>query len=92
MIQVVINGSLQDRMLPPAPQRGSGIPPSQEVCIRQCPVSNFSILGKPVDMVVDAKLQKVLDKANYLDPFQSGFRLSHSTETPLVIFVDYLWR
>lgn len=48
------------------------------------PVSNLSFLEKIVEQVVMQQLQRVLDEANYLDLFQSGFRPGYGTKTALV--------
>lgn len=37
-------------------------------------------------------LQRPLDEADYLDPFQSRFTLGHNTETTLATLLDNLWK
>uniref|UniRef100_A0A803SYC6 Reverse transcriptase domain-containing protein n=1 Tax=Anolis carolinensis TaxID=28377 RepID=A0A803SYC6_ANOCA len=54
------------------------------------PVSNLSFLGKVIERAVAVQLQQFLDDTTGLDPFQSGFRAGHGTETVLVSITDHL--
>uniref|UniRef100_A0A803SMB9 Reverse transcriptase domain-containing protein n=1 Tax=Anolis carolinensis TaxID=28377 RepID=A0A803SMB9_ANOCA len=54
------------------------------------PVSNLSFLGKVIERAVAVQLQQFLDDTAGLDPFQSGFRAGHGTETVLVSITDHL--
>ena len=56
------------------------------------PIANVSFLSKVVERVVADQLQALLDKTSALDPFQSGFKLHHSTEMALVTLLDDLFR
>ncbi|XP_061477607.1 uncharacterized protein LOC133381973, partial [Rhineura floridana] len=56
------------------------------------PVSNLPFMGKVIERVVAKQLQTHLEEADYLDPFQSGFRTGHGTETALVALVDDMRR
>lgn len=45
------------------------------------PVSNLPFLDKVIKLVVTSQLQRVLEEADYLDSFPSGFRSSYGVET-----------
>ena len=51
---------------------------------------NILFLGKLIESVVADQLRGILDETYSLDPFQSGFRLCHYTETALVSLQDHL--
>ncbi len=48
------------------------------------PISNLPFLAKVLERVVMAQLHSHLSLNKLLEPFQSGFRSGHSTETALV--------
>uniref|UniRef100_A0AAY4AM17 Reverse transcriptase domain-containing protein n=2 Tax=Denticeps clupeoides TaxID=299321 RepID=A0AAY4AM17_9TELE len=54
------------------------------------PVSNLPFLSKILERAVLAQLSSFLHKHDLLDPFQSGFRKGHSTETSLLAMMDDL--
>ncbi|KAF7234895.1 hypothetical protein EYD10_18221 [Varanus komodoensis] len=55
-------------------------------------VACIPFLGKVLEQVVVGQLQALLDETDYLDPFQSGFRLGYGTESDLVALYDDLRR
>ncbi|KAF7251687.1 putative RNA-directed DNA polymerase from transposon BS [Varanus komodoensis] len=50
------------------------------------------VLGQVLERVVVGQLQALLDKIDYLDPFQSGFRPGYGTESALVALYNDLCR
>ncbi len=48
------------------------------------PISNLPFLSKILEKVASSQLYSLLKKNYICEDFQSGFRLSHSTETALI--------
>nr|XP_029137828.1 uncharacterized protein LOC114921708 [Labrus bergylta] len=49
-----------------------------------CPISNLPFLSKILERVVASQIKCHLSSNNLFEPFQSGFRSQHSTETALL--------
>ncbi|XP_068990040.1 uncharacterized protein [Neodiprion pinetum] len=63
-------------------------PPSSEADTR--PVANLSHLSKVFERAVANQLNLYLERFTLLDPFQAGFRKSHSTQTVLLKVLDHI--
>ena len=53
-----------------------------------CLVTNVLFMGKLIKRLVADQLQAFLGDTDTLDPFQTGFRPCHVTETALVELLD----
>uniref|UniRef100_A0A803TWG8 Reverse transcriptase domain-containing protein n=1 Tax=Anolis carolinensis TaxID=28377 RepID=A0A803TWG8_ANOCA len=94
----IINGSLEQGVFPDNLKEARVRPllkkPSLDpmTLANYRPVSNLPFLGKMIERAVLGQLQQFLDDTAGLDPFQSGFRPGHGTETVLVAITDELRR
>lgn len=89
-ITSIINNSLATGQVPPALKMAAITPVLKKTgcdvdnLSNYRPIANLPFLAKILERVVVGQLQQYLSKNNLLEPFQSGFRSGHSTETALV--------
>uniref|UniRef100_A0A803SQV2 Reverse transcriptase domain-containing protein n=1 Tax=Anolis carolinensis TaxID=28377 RepID=A0A803SQV2_ANOCA len=92
----IINSSLEQGVFPEGLKEASVSPLlkkpdlDRSVPASYRPVSNLPFLGKLVERAAVEQLQQFLNDTVGLDPFQSGFRKGHGTETVLVAITDQL--
>uniref|UniRef100_A0A8C6XGB6 Reverse transcriptase domain-containing protein n=1 Tax=Naja naja TaxID=35670 RepID=A0A8C6XGB6_NAJNA len=97
-LRAVVNASLREGLFPAALKEAVVRPLLKKPALDPAvlnnfrPVSNLRFLAKVVESVVAQQLPLFLDEADYLDPYQSGFRPGYSTETALVALMDDLSR
>lgn len=90
LIQAVINASFQKRVAPPALKDAVVHPLFKRLSFEPIVLGNIHVvsslpfLGKIVEKVVGAQLQRTLDETDYPDSFRSGFRSKHSIEMVLM--------
>lgn len=83
-----VNASLRDGMAQPVFKRPSLEPAEMD---NFYPISNFLFLGKVVETTINLQFPRAMEKADYLDHLQQGFRLRYSAEMVCVVLIDGLW-
>ncbi|KAK7909443.1 hypothetical protein WMY93_014127 [Mugilogobius chulae] len=90
LITTIINSSLSNASVPQSLKlaaitpvlKKTGLDPDNLANYR--PISNLPFLSKIIERVIASQLQAHLTSNNLFEPFQSGFRQKHSTETALL--------
>ncbi|XP_075933638.1 uncharacterized protein LOC142933414 [Anarhichas minor] len=90
LITNIINSSLSSGLIPPTLKiaavtpvlKKPGLDP--DIPNNYRPISNLPYLSKVIERAVASQLKSHLNLHNLYEPFQSGFRSKHSTETALL--------
>ena len=90
LITNIVNSSLSSGLVPP-PLKLAAVTPAlkkpgldPDIPNNYRPISNLPYLSKVLERAVGSQLKSYLNLHNLYEPFQSGFRSKHSTETALL--------